>query len=291
MSSDRTPTTVLGLGAMGHALAAARVDAGHPTTVWNRTPARAAPLEARGAAVAPTVTAAVTASPLVVVCLLDHASVHDVLDPVATAMRGRTVVNVTTTTPAQAREIAGWAAEHDVAYVDGGIMAVPEMIGRDGAAIFYSGAAERFDQHLGVLELWGEPVWFGTDAGMASLQDLALLAGMYAMFGGFFHGAAMVAAEGVSAQSFAARAAPFLAAMTGAFAGFAEIIDAQDYAAPGQQSLAFSDLEDLLQATRDQGVATDVLAPVQALIRAQIDRGHGAEGFARIVEELRSGPR
>ncbi len=291
MSSDRTPTTVLGLGAMGHALAAALVDAGHPTTVWNRTPARAAPLEARGAVVAPTVTAAVTASPLVVVCLLDHASVHDVLDPVATAMRGRTVVNVTTTTPAQAREIAGWAAEHAVAYVAGGIMAVPEMIGGDGAAILYSGASDGFDQHRGVLELWGEPVWFGTDAGMASLQDLALLAGMYVMFGGFLHGAAMVVAEGVSAQTFAARAAPFLAAMTGAFARFAEIIDAQDYVAPDQQSLAFSDLDDLLQATRDQGVATDVLAPVQALIRGQIDRGHGAEGFVRIFEGLRSAHR
>ena len=33
--------TVLGLGAMGSALAATLLDAGHDTTVWNRTPERA----------------------------------------------------------------------------------------------------------------------------------------------------------------------------------------------------------------------------------------------------------
>lgn len=52
MSSDPTPTTVLGLGEMGSALAAALIDAGHSTTVWNRSPAKARPLAARGATVA-----------------------------------------------------------------------------------------------------------------------------------------------------------------------------------------------------------------------------------------------
>lgn len=51
--------TVLGLGAMGSALAAATLAAatlaaGHPTTVWNRTPGHAEALAAAGAR-APTV--------------------------------------------------------------------------------------------------------------------------------------------------------------------------------------------------------------------------------------------
>lgn len=131
-------------------------------------------------------------------------------------------------------------------------------------------------------------MYFGADPGLASLHDLAILAGMYVMFAGFFHGAAMVATEGTSAVTFARRATPFLAAMTGAFARFAEVIDAKDHRAADQQSLAFSDLGDLLQATTDQGVATDVLAPVQDMIRRQIDTGHGDESFARIFEELRA---
>ena len=73
------PVTVLGLGAMGTALSRAFLAAGHPTTVWNRTRGRADPLRAAGAAVAPDVSAAVAASPLVVVCLLDTPAVDAVL--------------------------------------------------------------------------------------------------------------------------------------------------------------------------------------------------------------------
>jgi hypothetical protein len=42
---------------------------------------------------------------------------------------------------------------------------------------------------------------------MASLYDLALLAGLYVMFAGFMHGAAMVGAAGVPARVSGTRAA------------------------------------------------------------------------------------
>jgi 3-hydroxyisobutyrate dehydrogenase-like beta-hydroxyacid dehydrogenase len=288
MSNVPTPATVLGLGEMGRALATALVDAGHPATVWNRSPDKTEALVARGATAAPTAEEAVAASPLVVVCLFDHASVHEVLDPVAMTLRGRSLVNVTTTTPNQARELAGWAAAHEVAYLDGGIMAVPEMIGGPGSAVLYSGAAAVFEQHRGLLDRWGESSFFGPDAGLASLYDLALLSGMYTMFAGFFHGAAMVASEGVPATEFAARATPFLAAMTEAFAGYAAIVDAGDYGGEGQQSLEFSDLTDLVTASVEQGVSAEVLEPVHRMIRHQIAAGHGKQGFARIFEEMSS---
>ena len=67
--------------------------------MWNRTPGRATDLVARGAISAATVRDAVIASPVVVTCLYDHASVHQTLDPVAEDLRGRTLINVTTTTP------------------------------------------------------------------------------------------------------------------------------------------------------------------------------------------------
>jgi 3-hydroxyisobutyrate dehydrogenase-like beta-hydroxyacid dehydrogenase len=288
-ASQPTAVTVLGMGAMGRALAEALVAAGHPTTVWNRSPARARALADR-ATVAATIERAVQASPLVVACLLDHASVHEVLDPVAAQLSGRSLVNVTTTTPAEARELAAWAAEQGVAYLDGGIMATPEMIGGRGSAVLYSGSAEVFDDHRALLDLWGESSYFGPDAGIASLWDLALLSGMYLMFAGFLQGAAMVGSEGVSARELAARATPFLQATAAAFAGIAEVIDTADYAGEGHQSLEFTDLSRLLDATRDQGVSTELIAPVQALIERQIAAGHGKEAFERIYEEIRSQP-
>ncbi|GGO62923.1 NAD(P)-dependent oxidoreductase [Nonomuraea cavernae] len=286
-SDDNVQVSVLGLGAMGSALAGALVRAGHPTTVWNRSPGKADDLVARGARLAATAGDAVRGGRLVIACLLDHASVREVLDPLAGELAGRALINVTTTRPAQAREMAAWAAQAGVAYLDGGIMAVPDMIGRPGASILYSGSAEVFDQHRPLLDLWGGGTYFGDDAGLASLYDLALLSGMYVMFAGFMHGAAMVAPAGVTAREFAAMAAPFLTAMTDGFQEYAAVIDGGDYTVEGQQSLEFSDLGDLLAASSDQGVSTEVVAMVQRLIQRQIDAGHGKEGFARIFESIR----
>jgi 3-hydroxyisobutyrate dehydrogenase-like beta-hydroxyacid dehydrogenase len=285
-----TSTTFLGLGAMGSALATAALAAGRPALVWNRDPRRAQTLRERGASVAGSVQEAVAGSGAIVACLYDHQSVHDVLDPVAAGLSGRTVINLTTTTPNESREFAAWAAERGITYLDGAIMAVPQMIGGPGSAILYSGSVAAFERHRALLDLWGESSYFGSDAGMASLYDMAMLTGMYTMFAGFMHGAAMVGSEGVSATEFAARQAPFLAAMAGGVAGFAATIDAKDYAGTGQQSLRFTEiaLAALMRASTEQGVDAGVLRPVHDIVRRQIAAGFGDQGTARVFEELRT---
>ena len=49
MNATDTSVTVIGLGLMGQALARVFLKAGHPTTVWNRTAAKAEPLAKLGA--------------------------------------------------------------------------------------------------------------------------------------------------------------------------------------------------------------------------------------------------
>ncbi|MEV0054841.1 NAD(P)-binding domain-containing protein [Saccharopolyspora shandongensis] len=279
--------SILGLGAMGGALAAAVVEAGYRTTVWNRSEGKADALVDRGAVAAGSVHEAVAAADVVVACLYDAASVHEVFDPVADRLTGRTLVNVTTTSPEESRELAAWAAGHGVVYLDGGIMAVPSMVGRSGASILYSGSEVAFRQHRQLLDLWGESAFFGEDAGSASLYDLALLSSMYVMFAGFMHGAAMVAPAGVSAGDFAERAASWVSAMTGELGGLAAVIDGGDYTVPGQQSLEFSSLDGIIDASAAQGISTEVIGMVQNLIQRQIDAGHGKEGFARIIESIK----
>ncbi|MFB1294284.1 NAD(P)-dependent oxidoreductase [Mycobacterium sp. pW049] len=283
-----THVTFLGTGEMGSALAEAAAHAGYQTTVWNRSAVKAQPLKAAGATVADTVADAVASADLIVVCLFDHASVHDVLDPVARILKGRNVINLTTTSPDGARELAQWAADAVISYLDGGIMATPEMIGTPASTVLYSGARAVFDAHRSLLEKWGTADYFGPDAGMASLYDLALLAGMYAMFAGFFQGAAMVAPAGISATEFADRAVPWLQAVAPSVAEYAAVIDGGDFSVPGQQSLVFSDLTDIVDAGRAQGVNTEVVDAVQRLIQRQIDAGFGAHGFARIFESIRA---
>lgn len=281
-----TDIAFLGLGEMGSALARTAAAAGHSTTVWNRSPEKAAPL--RGPArIVDDPADALADVKVVVVCLFDAASVHAVLDPVVSQLKGKELINLTTTSPEGARELGRWAVEHGVDYLDGGIMAVPDMIGTPHATVFYSGSASVFDEHRDLLETWGAAEYFGEDAGMASVHDLALLAGMYLMFAGFFHGAAMVSTSGVSATEFAARATPWMQATAASFGEYAAVIDSGDYGQPGQQSLEFSDLTEVLEASRSQGVSTELVDVVQKLIHRQIDAGNGKDGLARIIESIR----
>lgn len=179
-----TPLTLLGLGAMGTALAGAWLSAGHPLTVWNRTAARAEPLAAKGAALAATPAAAVAANRLVVVCLLDDESVGEAL--AGADLTGKDIVNLVTGTPGTARARAAWAAARGARYLDGGIMAVPPMIGvpQAGPYVFYSGSRELFEEHREALAVPAGTRYVGEDAGFAALYDVALLSAMYGMFAG-----------------------------------------------------------------------------------------------------------
>lgn len=234
MMTTTTPqaVTVLGLGAMGRALAARLLATGHRVTVWNRTPGRAAGLD--GAAVAPSVRAAVDSSPLLVVCLLDDAAVREQLDPVVDDLAGRTLVNLTTTTPGQARDLSARYAPQGVAAVDGGIMATPDLIGRPEASVLYSGDEQAVEQHRTALGALGTVRFVGADPGAAALYDTAMLGAMYAMFAGFAQGGRLVRTGGGTAAHLAELLTPFLQAMTASFPVHALEVDAPGTHMPEQ---------------------------------------------------------
>ncbi|WP_280421363.1 NAD(P)-dependent oxidoreductase [Nocardia carnea] len=289
-ANEQTTVTVLGLGPMGSAIAATVMQGGYRTIVWNRTPGKDAGLVALGAESAADAAAAIGPADLVIAVLSDHASVHAVLDPVADRLLGKTLVNLTSTAPEESRELGRWAAGHGIDFLDGGIMAVPPMIGGPGASILYSGTGA-FDRFRPVFEKLGAADHFGDDAGTAALYDFALLAGMYAMFTGFFHGAAMVRSAGVSAASFAPRAAAYVTAMAELLPAYAEVIDSGDYTDEVQPASFHKPAFDaIVRASRDAGVGLDIVGPIKNLIDRQIADGRAGEGLERIVEEL-AGPR
>src|SRR5665213_4355226 len=69
---------VAGLGAMGSALAARLMEAGHQVDVWNRTAAKAKPLADAGAKVAAAPAALAQASEAIVTILTDGAAIDAV---------------------------------------------------------------------------------------------------------------------------------------------------------------------------------------------------------------------
>ncbi|MFI1970361.1 dehydrogenase [Streptomyces cinnamoneus] len=287
-SVEKTPVTLLGLGAMGSALARTWLAAGHPLTVWNRTPARADALAAEGANVADSAAEAVAANKLVVTCLLDDASVGEAL--AGTDLAGRDLVNLTTSTPAQARDRAAWAGDRGARYLDGGIMAVPPMIGvpEAGGYVFYSGSRELFERHQDTLAAPAGTTYVGEDAGFAALHDVALLSAMYGMFAGTAHAFALIRKEDIDPAALAPLLADWLIAMAPAVHQTADHLRTGDYTKDVVSNLAMqvAGTPTFLSTAEQQGVSSELLSPYFELMRRRLAEGGGEEDLTGLIDLL-----
>ncbi len=295
--SNNVPVSVLGLGDMGKALASALLASGRPTTVWNRTAAKGDELVARGALRAGTVEAAVTAGPVVIVCLLDHDSVLETLEPVAGKLAGRTVVNLTTGTPAQAEELSAWVTGHGADFLAGGIMAIPQTVATPDAFFLYSGQERVFEAYRETFEVLGEAKYLGPDTGLASLYDLAMLSAMNLMFEGFHLAVAMA----TSARGKAGTAAGFtdmlvrwLVNMAGVLPAFAAEVDAERESGTEPRLVQTLDLQiaamaNMADASRAAGVDPAHLELCLSKLKDLLAQGHVVAGAPTAVRQLRIG--
>ncbi|MGW4230631.1 NAD(P)-dependent oxidoreductase [Streptomyces sp. NPDC004980] len=288
-SAHKEPVTLLGLGAMGTALADAWLTAGHPLTVWNRNPRRAEPFAARGATVAATAGEAVAAGRLVVLCLLDDDSVDEAL--AEADLTGRDLVNLTTGTPLRARERAARAQARGARFLDGGIMAVPPMIGtpESGGYVFYSGSAAAFEDHRHTLAVPAGTRYVGEDPGFAALHDVALLSAMYGAFSGITHAFALIRREDIDPEGFAPLLVDWLTAMVPAAHTTAERLNSGDHASGVVSSLAMqvAGSATLVRTAEEQGVSTALLTPYLHLMERLLrEGGHGEEDTARVIDLL-----
>ncbi|WP_433490269.1 NAD(P)-dependent oxidoreductase [Nocardia grenadensis] len=284
----RTPVAVLGLGSMGSAIAQTLLTAGHPTVVWNRTGAKAGALVEFGAIRASSAVAAVAAAPLVVVSLLDDDAVGAALRDAGPRLRGRVLVNLTSTTPEQSRRRAEWAGHHGAEYVDGAVMAVPQGIGTQDALLLYSGSESGYRTAEPVLRtLAGQGTYLGADPGRAAAFDAALVSVFWLSFFGVSLGLALAAAEGIEGSELV----PFTPAVVSLLPDMATQTAAQVEAGhyPGDDTsissayTAFTTLRDVIAR---HGIDTGVLDATGEVFRRALAAGHGAEGLARLVPVL-----
>ncbi|MGW0916883.1 NAD(P)-dependent oxidoreductase [Streptomyces sp. NPDC002784] len=280
-----TPVTVLGLGLMGGALAGAFLRAGHSTTVWNRTRAKADDLVARGAVLAESPAAAIASAPLVVVCVSDYDAVADVLDG---PLDGRVVVNLTSGTPSRARALAQEVARRGGGYLDGGIMAVPEAVGTADAVLAYSGPRPLYDAHESTLGSLGTGLHLGDDPGLSATHEMATLVLMWGMLDGFLNAAAILGTTGVSATAYLPIAQTAIDTVAGWLPGYARQADSGVYPADdGTIDTHLTAMAQVVQESESLGVNAELPRLVKALAERAAAAGHGASGYVALVEQFR----
>ncbi|GAA2077268.1 NAD(P)-binding domain-containing protein [Streptomyces albiaxialis] len=286
--ATKTPVTVLGLGPMGRALAAAFVEAGHPTTVWNRTSGKAAELAEKGAHVAAGVAEAAAASPLVVVCVLDHEAVRAITGPAAEALRGRTLLNLTSTAAGHARETAAWAAEHGIGHLDGAIMTPTTTIGGPDAVYLYSGPQELHERHAEALAaLGGTGTYLGADPGLAGAYDASLLDFFWTSVSGYVHALALARAEGVKPTDLAPFARNIGTLMASVTHALAEEVEHGRYAGDDSNIRSVhAAMTHILHAADAHGLDSGVMRAAKALADRAVADGHGEAAISRLTETV-----
>lgn len=286
---NRTPVTVIGLGSMGRALAEAFIDAGHPTTVWNRTPGKAAPLVAKGAVHAEAVEAAVAASPLVITCLTTFEDTQRALESAAAALNGRALVTLNSGSPAGARETAAWATGHGARFLGGAIKNVPSAVGAPDTLLYYGGDRTVFDEYETTLRvLGGDTVHLGDETDLAALYEMAVGGTLLPALVGFFQGAAAVQARGLEASTLVRFTIKWFEMINSVLPVFAQEIDSGDYSKPASSVNLF-----LAGAAYDEELGNesniDVAwhAPLHDLLKRAVEAGHGDHSISALVEVLR----
>lgn len=290
-NAAQAPVTVIGLGLMGQALAAAFLKNGHPTTVWNRSANKADGLVSNGAVLAPSVKDAVEAGPLVVICVSDYDAVHELLDPLEGSLEGRTLVNMTSASSSQARDTSKWAVERKVAaYIDSAIMAIPPAIGTEEAMMLYSGPRSAFDEHEQTLKAIAPAatMYLDEDPGVASLYDVSLLGIMWSIENSFLQGAALLGTAGVKATDFLPMATAIINMVAGFVSDYAPQIDAGEYPADDATiTTHILAMEHLLDESKALGVNTELPELITAFGRRAMAAGHANNSYAAMIEQFR----
>lgn len=283
-----TPVTLIGLGPMGQAMVRSLLAAGHPVTVWNRTPARAEPLVAEGAVLAATPAAALEANELVILSLTDYQAMYDILGQAEDALRGRVVVNLSSDSPGRTRDAAAWLAERGAELVVGGVMVPAVLVGKPDSLVFYSGPAAAFEAHEPTLRVLGKPDYRGADPALAQLYYQALLDIFLTYLAAYTHATALLGTAGVDSATFLPYAAQFSDTLSYYISDTARAFDNSEH--PGDQANAAmmgATADHIVAASTELGIDSTLPLAVKSLYDRTIAAGRGKDSWTATIEVIR----
>jgi 3-hydroxyisobutyrate dehydrogenase-like beta-hydroxyacid dehydrogenase len=168
----------IGLGNMGQPMAANLLKAGYAVRVWNRSPDRAAPLEAQGAVSVSRPEDVAEPGALLVSSLSNDQVLEEVVGANRELLRrlgpGGIHVSTSTVAPETSRRLAEDHGHNGVSYLAAPVLGRPDAAAAAKLWIFLSGRPEAKERALPVLRVLGQGVFdLGDDPGAANVVKLA----------------------------------------------------------------------------------------------------------------------
>ncbi|SPT59565.1 NAD(P)-dependent oxidoreductase [Actinomadura madurae] len=178
-----TQIAVLGTGIMGAPMARNLLRNGHQVAAWNRTRDRAEPLAADGAAVADSPAGAVRDAEVVITMLNDADTALSVMKDAVPALRsGQVWAQMGTVGVADVPALAGFAAEHELTFVDSPVQGTKQPAEQGKLMILAAGpqrAREVLEPVFGAVG--ARTLWLDEDGASGAGTRLKLAAVSYAI--------------------------------------------------------------------------------------------------------------
>jgi len=167
----------IGLGRMGEAMATNIQRAGYPLVVWNRTPAKAEPLLAAGAAIADTPAGAAARADIIISSLADDASLTSVVsgpNGILKGLRpGGVHISTSTVSPGLSNELDLMHTAANAHYLAGPVLGRPSAAQAAQLLTFVGGDPERIEQARPVVTTYAPVIIFaGKRPGLANTAKL-----------------------------------------------------------------------------------------------------------------------
>jgi len=288
--SESLTVSMIGLGAMGSALASAILETGHELAVWNRSSEKCRPLAAEGASVASSVGDAVSRSDVVVVCVRGYdvaATLFD--DPaIAASLAGKALIQLGNGVPTEVADAADWFTAHGAAYLDGSIMAFPDAVGTADCQLLISGDPSAFAQCESILgAIGGDIRYLGADPTASAVINTSALAFVYVTAHAFVSAAAMCDTSGAPIDLLADVIGKFTTQMPAVFGEYVAMITARSYESRNLRLASGAEaLQAITEFGRTSGVNTDLFESVLRTLNASAAAGHGPN-LAAVFETVK----
>jgi 3-hydroxyisobutyrate dehydrogenase/2-hydroxy-3-oxopropionate reductase len=279
----------IGLGIMGFPMAANLRKAGHPLTVYNRTPGKAEELAQRGAMVASSPADVARGANVIFLCVGDTTAVEEVCESILPAAQpGSMIVDTSTISPARSRALAARFQDRDVSFLDA--PCTGSKTGAENATLTFMVGGEKtaFERARPYLVQMGQKIFHVGGNGMGLqvklTQNLIGALTCQAMAEGF-----VLARKAGLSPSLVLEVLQASVARNSMIEGKLPLVLSRRFEPHFSLKWMHKDLALMLDSARELQVPLPTTALVHELFGAGVANGHGEEDFAAavtVIEEL-----
>ena len=280
--------SVIGLGDMGSALARTLLSDGYSVTVWNRTPAKAAPLASAGAIVADSAAEAVAASPVTITCIASHDLTAELLSGLSISLQGKTIIELSTGGATEAESLAKLIAEDGGQWLFGAINAYPSNVGKPETVLLTVGSEDVWEQWKHMIKtLGGSSERVGDAAGILAVLFAALFTTRQGFMFGMIFGALVCKKAGVSLSTFSSQVPVTMGVLPSYHQYFADTAPTGQFESPEASMATYSAaLDDALSTFNAVGARSELPQLFSDLAHAGMDAGLNHKALTALVELL-----